>query len=145
MSLAARLAPHLASLVHPGDADTPPFPLMLPVFQTQTLPEGMAQDMAEQAGMPTPDLALHWLEAVLHLIESVGNVELVDKAELTRLRAATREREPKRNEIKPVHCATCNTVLFRCNIRDFDTDHPRITPEVITALHSKTVDCAGHQ
>ena len=145
MSLAARLAPHLATLIHPGDADTPAFPLTLPVFQTATLPDGMAQEMADQAGMPTPDIALHWMEAVLHLIGTVGDVELIPRgqrqSELAELHALRGGQEPKRNQIKPISCRVCREELFRVTIQDFDTDHPCTTPEVITAMQGKTADC----
>ena len=145
-NLAARVSPHLSGLTHPGNGDdVKPFPLILAQFQRAELPEAMRQHDAEQLGLPTPDLNLHVVEAVLHLIENIGDVELVDRQTLTDLRAAATAREHKRNAIKPVHCTACNTVLFRATIKDFDTDHPRITPEVITALHGKSADCDSHR
>ncbi|MCH9728396.1 MAG: hypothetical protein K0U84_01710 [Actinomycetia bacterium] len=137
MSLATRLAPHLAGLVHPGDDDTPPFPITLPVFQTATLPDGMAQEMAAEAGIPTPDIALHFLEAVLHLIETVGEVELIDRAEVADLRAAAAANEAKRHQTL-TFTTRCGTTL-RAMVRDFNTTEPKVPCDMV--IH----DCKGKQ
>lgn len=142
-SLAERLAPHLAALVHPGDDNTPPFPLSLSVFQTATLPEGMRKEQAEEMGLPSPDLALHWLEAVIHLIETEGGVELVDRGEIADLRVAAKANEGKRNRTIELFCQ-CDVKLGRLMVQDFDSDHPRVNgPELIRALGSKSPDCIG--
>ena len=145
-SLAERLAPHLGGLVHPGDADTPPFPLTLPTFQAATLPEGLSAEDAEELGLPTPDLNRHFLEAVIHLIETEGGVELVDKTELADLRAAAAANETQRNKTVELYCR-CGTRLGRLMIIDYDTDHPRIDgPNFINAMHNMSTDCVnGHQ
>lgn len=117
-----RIAAGLATLVHPGDADTPPFPLQLPEFQTAALPEAMREEMAEDMGMPSPDIAKHFTEALLHLAEKKG-YELVDGNELRDLRAAAAANEGKRNAIK--QCRTvCGQPAYRIMFRDFDTDEP---------------------
>lgn len=125
--LAERLAPHLTGMMtHPGDENTKPFALApLAAFQTATLPPGQAQQEAELAGLPHPNFALIWLEAVLHLVQTEGNVTLVDNAELADLRAAAAVNESKRNAVKEC-VTTCGLPAFRIMIKDFDTDHPRV-------------------
>ena len=142
--LAEQLAPQLPSLVHPGDDTTPPFPLALSVFHTATLPEGLAQEQAEDMGLPTPNLALHFTEAFLHLIDQLGHA-IIPKSELADLRAAATAREHKRHERKEF-LTTCGHPVFRAMIQDFDTDHPRIPCDVITAIGRLSPDCAtGHR
>jgi len=142
-TLAERLAPHLATLVHPGDESTPPFPLSLPTFQTVTLPEGLAAEDAAEMGLPTPELNKHFLEAVIYLIERVGNVELVDKTQMADLRAAAASQESERNKQIELFCR-CGTKLGRLAVMDFDTDHPRVNgPELIRALGQMSADCAS--
>lgn len=144
-ALAERLAPMLATLVHPGDADTPPFPLSLPTFQTAALPEGMTEEMAEELGLPTPDLGKHFLEALFALIESQG-ITLIETTILEDMAAAASVNEGKRNEVKEFLADCCGTVLMRVMVKDFDTKHPRITPDVIPAMAAKSMDCSkGHR
>lgn len=128
MSLAERLAPKLPSLVHPGDAETEPFPLIIPSFQTATLPEGMAADMADELGMPSPDICLHFLEAVFALVDAEG-VEMVDKTELAELKAAAAVNETKRNQIITFH-TNCGAEL-RAMARGFDTEHPTVPCDLV--------------
>lgn len=126
-TLAERLAPHMAgSIWHPGDAETKPFPLVPPpMFRTATLPPGQLEEMAKDAGLPSPDFAKTYCEAWLHLVQTEGNVTLVDNAELADLRAAAAVNEGKRNQVK--ECVTmCGAPAYRMTIRDFDTDHPRV-------------------
>lgn len=143
--LAERLSERLYGvLTHPGDDDTPPFPVMSPLvgLQAATMPPGMAEQIAEDAGLPHPNFALIWLEAVLALVETEGGVTLVDNAELADLRAAAVSNEGKRNQQKDLHCR-CGTKLARLSIRDFDTEHPTVNgPEVIKALGSMSPECA---
>lgn len=142
MTLAARLAPHLATLVHPGDADTPPFPLAMAQFQTAQLPEGMQLEQAEEMGLPSPNLSLHFMEAVLALIEREG-IELVDHTEMADLRAAAAAQESKRHQVIELYCH-CGTKLGRLMVQDFDTEHPRVNgPELIRALGTKSADCSS--
>lgn len=121
------LAPKLATLIHPGDDTTEPFPMVLPWFQQQELiPDGLAQQQADELGLPSPDLNRLQLEAIVHLIETEGNVELVDKAELAALRTAAAANEVKRHAILEF-VTDCGQPAFRAMVRDFDTDHPRIS------------------
>lgn len=130
--LAELCAPRLASLQHPGDATTKPFTLALPIFQTATLPEGMNEEQAEEMGLPTPDLALHFCEAFLHLMSTLG-VETIDAQELANLRKAAEANEP--NRVQRVNVLTdCGAEAFRCVIRDWDTKHPRVACSVMAGL-----------
>ena len=126
-SLAERLAPFLSGvLIHPGDENTEPFPVApLPVFQRQSmLPPGMAEEEAQQAGLPHPDFALIWLEAVITLIENEGGVELMEKDVAADLRAAAAVREPKRNQVMEFHTPCGQKV--RAMARGFDTGSAEI-------------------
>lgn len=142
--LAERLSPLLyGAITHPGDANTKPFPVMSPLagMQAATMPPGMAEDMAEKAGLPSTNFALIWLESVLHMVQTEGDVTLVSNAELADLRAAAATNEGKRNQQKDLHCR-CGTKLARLSIRDFDTEHPTVNgPEVIKALGSMSPEC----
>lgn len=130
-SLAERLAPFLAgTLIHPGTEDTEPFPLApLPIFQRQSmLPPGMAEEEAKQAGLPHPDFALLWLEAVITLIENEGHVTLVPNTELEDLKAAAAVKEHRRNEVITFHTPSGKQV--RAMVRGFDTGHVELPFEV---------------
>ena len=132
MTLAQRLAPHMAgTLTHPGDDQTEPFPVApLPVFaNTATLPKGMAEDMAKQAGLPHPNFALIYCETWLALLEDVGEVTLVPNTELAELRAAAAQDEPRRNQV--LHFNTPCGAQLRAMVRDFDTDHPQVPCELV--------------
>ena len=142
-TLAARLAPHMSGvLTHPGDDETKPFPLApIPVFaNTATLPKGMAEDMAQQAGLPHPDFALIYCEAWLALVEDVGGVTLIPNAELAELRAELAQwraiAEPKANEMKTPK-AKCGAPVGRVMARDLHTDTPTFPCEMV--IH----DCKG--
>ncbi|XTP37102.1 hypothetical protein ACORG1_13170 [Mycobacterium sp. TJFP1] len=123
-----RIAPGLATLTHPGDADTPPFPMHLSVFQAATLPEAMVEEMAEDMGMPSPDIALHFLEALSHLADTLGYEAFTPKAEMAELRAAASVNEDKRNAIKQCRTA-CGEPAYRIMFRDFNTDEPIVPCE----------------
>lgn len=121
--LAERISPRLAELVHPGDNDTPPFPLSLPTFQPSVLPEGMAQAEAEELGLPTLDISKLFLEAVFALMQSEYGVVFADAREIADLTAAAAVHEHKRNEVKRF-TFECGKPAFRVMVRDFDSDHP---------------------
>lgn len=129
--LVQRLAPRLATVLeHPGDEKTPPFPVIpLPTFQTATLPPGMAQEMAEQAGLPHPDFARIYFEAWLHLLETEGDVTVIDNTELADLRAAAAAVEHKRDQ--PIVFTTPCGARLRAMVRGFDTQHPQVPCELV--------------
>lgn len=85
--LAEQAAPHLATLIYPGDNDTPAFPLNVPVFQPHTLPEGMADAEAEELGLPTNNFGILFLKALFHTLTTQLGVTMVDAAELADERA----------------------------------------------------------
>lgn len=130
-SLAERLAPHLSgALIHPGDGETKPFPIApFPQFQAVTMPEGYAEDLAEQAGLPHTDFARIYLEAIISLLETQGGVELVDQNELADLRRAAQKQEHRRNQILEFH-TPCGATI-RAMAKDFDTDHPTVPCELV--------------
>ncbi len=138
VNLAERLAPKLASLNHPGDAEHDPFPLIIPSFQTALLPEGMAAEDAAQLGMPSPDIALHFLEALFELIRIEGGPDLNDpelmpkrqaeiKAELAQLREIA---EPKATAFKKPK-GVCGGHAGRVMARDLHTDEPVFPCEML--------------
>lgn len=142
-TLAQRLAPHMTgTLTHPGDQSTEPFPLApIPAFtNTATMPKGMAEDMAQQAGLPHPNFALIYCEAWLALLENIGGVTLVPNAELAELRAELAQwraiAEPKANEMKTIN-AVCGAPAGRVMARGLHTDQPVFPCEMV--IH----DCKG--
>lgn len=143
--LAERVAPKLGELVHPGDDDVPPFPLSLPTFQPSVLPEGMAAAEAEDIGLPSLDLNKLFLEALFALLQREYGVTLTDTAELNDLTTAAAQREHKRTEKKAFYCQ-CGVKLGQLMVQDFDTDNPRVSPQLIRAFGAMNPDCGtGHK
>lgn len=131
-TLAQRLAPHMAgTLTHPGDEHTEPFPVApLPAFTaTATMPKGMAENMAQQAGLPHPDFALIYCETWLHALQTVCNVTIIDNDELADLRAAAATKEHRRNQML-TFTTPCGAQI-RAMAKDFDTDHPSVPCELV--------------
>lgn len=135
--LAEQAAPHLATLIYPGDNDTPTFPLNVPVFQPHTLPEGMADAEAEELGLPTNNFGILFLKALFHTLTTQLGVTMVDAAELADLQAAAATNEHKRNEVKRFQFA-CGQPAFRVMVKDFDSEHPIIPCETdnVQAAHT---------
>ncbi len=138
--LAEQAAPHLATLIYPGDNDTPAFPLNVPVFQPHTLPEGMADAEAEELGLPTNNFGILFLKALFHTLTTQLGVTMVDAAELADLQAAAAKNEHKRNEVKRFYTACSAEPLFRVMVKGFDTDHLVIPCEVVRTLQGRQ-DC----
>lgn len=134
------IATNLAQgLVHPGDGK--PVALPLPMFQTSAIPPEMAEEFANQAGLPTADITKLTAEAIVHLLEQNG-LTIIDQAELDQLRTdatevTARHRQPR------IHCR-CGQFLMSLNI---DTEKPTIDgPKLIQALRALDPDCStNHQ
>lgn len=86
-------------IMHPGDPDNniEPRPIVLP-FKARP---GMPKEMTDLLGETTKLLS----EAIVHLIETEGNAELVDRTELRELRFAGSDGSLDRTI--PVYCR-CN-------------------------------------
>lgn len=143
------LTPELAAPVHPGDPSDPnshPFALNLAgLFGPFDAPEGMSKEDLEEAGIPSPELPRMFLEFLFYVIETKGGCSIVPTAELADLTTAARAREHKRHEKKALHC-TCGVRLGNVMVQDFDTDNPRVTPELIRAFGAMNPDCGtGHK
>lgn len=135
---AERLAPYLQEpLVIPGDPESGIKPTQLapqPIFQPQvTWPKGLAEEMAEQAGLPHSDFALLHCQGIVHLIKTELGIDLDDpeltperqqekNTELEMLRKAT---APRMSEIKKPKSA-CGVPVGRAIIRDLHTDEPTL-------------------
>lgn len=135
-----RIAAGVPTLMHPGDATTgtKPFSMQLSVFQTAMLPEAMREEMAEDMGMPSPDIAKHFLEALSHLANELGYEAFVPKDELADTRAAAAANEGKRNAIKQCRTA-CGQPAYRIMFRDFSTDEPVVPCEAAPGHDCKAV------
>lgn len=144
--LAEQAAPHLGTLVHPGDQDTPPFPLSLPMFQPATLPEGMAQEVGDEFELPLNDIPKVFLQALFHMLTTQLGVTIVDAAELADLQTAAAAQEHRRTEQLHIHCQ-CGQKLARLAVTDFDTKNPRVNgPALIKAMQAMNTDCGtGHK
>lgn len=70
-------------LPHPGDPDKgqPPRLLILPGMNFHGIPAELMQKFAEDAGLPSPDLPRLLAVALVNLIETTGNCEIVPKPE----------------------------------------------------------------
>lgn len=139
--IAELISVKLPELTHPGDGNGA---ILLPVstFRTAGLPPDQADQFARDAGYPSADIPKLVGEALVHLIETDGDSEIISKAELNQLRAAAAIAEPQRHRQVQVHCY-CGTPLFRAHIRDFDTDKPKVSgSELIKAMAQLSPECA---
>lgn len=129
------IAAHLAQgLVHPGDGK--PIALPLPMFQTSAIPPEMAEEFANQAGLPTADITKLTAEAIVHLLESNG-LAIIDQAELDQLRTDAQEVTARHRQ--PRITCTCGQFLFSLNV---DTEKPTINgPKLIKALGQLKPEC----
>jgi len=70
-----------------------------------------------------------YTEAWLHLLTTVGGVELVDQNELADLRRAAQDKAHKRNQILEFHTPCGQTI--RAMTRDWDTENPVVPCELV--------------
>lgn len=78
---------NLPGLIHPGDGKSGPIPLPLPMFRNSAIPPEQQQRFADEAGLPTFNIAKLTAEALVALLEANG-WDLIQHAELDQLRAA---------------------------------------------------------
>lgn len=100
-AVASLIAKHLSTgLPHPGNPDNgqPAILLPLPSFRTDGLPPSMVEQIEATAMLIG--------QAIVHLIESGTNTEMVDKAELEQLRA------PPKGHPMPVECSACRQPML---------------------------------
>jgi hypothetical protein len=100
-AVASLIAKHLSTgLPHPGNPakGQPAILVPLPGFRT----DGMSPQQVEQVEAATMIIG----QAIVHLIETGTNSELVDKAELEQLRA------PPPGQPLPVECMTCRKPML---------------------------------
>lgn len=131
-ALAERVAPKLGELVHPGDDQTPPFPLSLPTFQPAMMPEGMAEAEAEELGLPSLDLNKLFLEALFSMLERDFGVVLTDATELAQIQAAAAQQVLKPNQAIEVFLR--NEKIARLTVQGYDFTKLDITPDQLQAL-----------
>jgi hypothetical protein len=82
-----------AGLPHPGyvEQNIPPQVIHFPGMNHRGIPQQVLDHYAREAGLPSSDLPKLIGEAVVHLIETQGNSEIVTKTELESLRKAAEE------------------------------------------------------
>ncbi len=134
------IASRLSTLVHPGDEKTKPFAIPLPMFASAAaLPPEMAAQFATEAELPTPDIAKLVGEAIAHLLEDEGGVELsLTRTEVEKLRADATVNVEKHRQPK-VSCRTCGNPLFRINV---DTTNPTVNgTQFLEALATLSPEC----
>lgn len=135
-------------LTHPGDQKSGPIALPLPMFRTASLPPDMAEQFAQEAGLPHADIARLTAEALVHTMENSGKA-IVDTAELERLQAVDAAAEPHRHRDVHFHCH-CGGPIARANVTGLDTDKPKLhAGRFIEAVKQVHPNCApypdGHQ
>lgn len=142
------LASALPGLTHPGKDGAGSIQLPVAAFRAaNTLPPQIAEQFAQDAGLPSADMPRLFAEAIVYAIESGGDCEIVPRAEMAALRAnasATGKAAPLRQV--EMHC-NCGAKLFGAQLRDADTDKPKLSgPALITALRQLSPECAlGHR
>ena len=92
----------------------------------------MAHEIADDMGMPTPDLNKHFLEAVIHMFAMAGAV-IRPKAEYDQLVAATSER--KASEIQAFDYE-CGQEAWRVMVKKNNTSRP-VVPCAVAAHDRK--------
>lgn len=128
-------------LVHPGDDKTKPFTIPLPVFRTSAIPPELAQEFAQAAGLPHPDLARLTAEAIVQLLTD-NELTITPAAEIKQLRDAAASTETHRHKAIQLYC-TCGEKLLTANISDYGTDKPRVNgPGLINAARQLNPDCS---
>lgn len=139
-SVSELIAKHLPNLVHPGDEKTKPFAIPLPMFAAAAaLPPEMAEQFAAEADLPSPDIAKLTAEALVHLVESEGGVDLsLTRAEVDKLRSDATINVEKHRQPK-VCCKVCGSPLFRINV---DTTNPVVNgTQFLEALATLSPEC----
>lgn len=114
-------------LIHPGNEELPAKAIPLPGLASSGIPAEQAKMFAAQAGLPSNDVPKLLGEAIVHLIETDGDSEIISRAELEQLRreAATVDQEQTGQTVN-VHC--------RCN---------RQEPALTVATHRAVVYTSG--
>ncbi len=144
-TIAALIADHIGELIHPGDGNSGPIVLPVSTFRTAGIPPEMAEQFAREAGYPTADIPKLVGEAIVHLIETQGDSEIISRGELAQLRAAAKANEPLKDRPVEVHCH-CGAELFTAHLRNFSTKPSLHGPTLIKAVRTLGVECAtAHQ
>lgn len=141
MTITDLIASRMGNLVYPGDEKNPPFGIPLPMFRTDGQPAAAVEGYVVLAKLTAA--------AIVHLIETEGapgGISLMPNTELAQLRAAAGANEQLRHRQPKITCQ-CGSGQFQVNIRDFDTDHPKVyLPALIKTLSTMSPECAlGHQ
>lgn len=95
-------------LPHPGSADQKPRTIMLPAMRNTGIPAELTQHFADQAGLPTNDMPKLVAEALINLIETDGNSEIISRTELAELRQAAATLAGHTPTTITIHCH-CDT------------------------------------
>lgn len=139
---AALIAAKLPTLTHPGDGDGP---MALPVsaFRTANLPPQVAEQFAQEAGLPHSDIPKLFAEAIVAAVEDAGGT-IIDRADLERLQSAAAPVDESRQ--LPIHCH-CGARLFTVQVLDLNTSRPRVYgPQLVRDVRRLGDDCAtGHR
>lgn len=141
------LASILPGLTHPGRDGQGSIQLPVAAFRaSNTLPPEVAEQFAEEAGLPSSDMPKLFAEAIVHAIEDGGDCEIVPRAELAALRTTASATTATALRQIDVHCH-CGVRLFGAQIHNGDTDKPRLSGStLISALAKLNPECAlGHR
>lgn len=141
------LANILPGLTHPGRDGQGSIQLPVAAFRASTtLPPEVAEQFADEAGLPSSDMPKLFAEAIVHAIENGGDCEIVPRAELSALRNSASTATASALRQIEVRCH-CGATLFTAQIHDGDTERPRLSGStLITALRKLSPECAlGHR
>lgn len=128
-------------LVHPGDGKTGALAAALSIFRTSAIPQEMAQEFAEQAGLPDPNIAKLTAEAIMHLLAENG-LTVIAQADIDQLHTAAAATETHRHKNVRLGC-TCGGDLIAGNFAGYGTDSPTVNgPAFIKAVSRLNPDCS---
>lgn len=94
-------------LIHPGDDGGEPFAIPLPTFNNSAIPEEVRNQFAQDAGLPTSNIAKLVAEALVHALKTGGSA-LADDIK-TRAEAAELPNMPAYHRPPPPNAATKGT------------------------------------
>ncbi|AAN12638.1 gp80 [Mycobacterium phage Che9c] len=127
---------NLPHLVHPGD-EKGPIPLALPMFRNSAIPPEMAKDMADEAGLPSFDVAKLTAEALVALLEGNGWT-IIRADELAQLRSDANAGVERHRRVE-VQCV-CGVTLFEI---DIDAERPKVNGRaLIKAIAQLDPECS---
>lgn len=111
------------------------------MFRNNNLHPEQAKYFAKEAGFPSADVAGLVAEAIVHLIETEGDSEIVPKSQLRQLSTASQAGTERHRRIR-LNCTLCgNPIIAQMNV---DTQNPSINGPYFLELMQKINPACPH-